>query len=123
MPFSRTADFDVLRTLGFASISASYAAVGGPFTHLVRAVTFINATAGDLFFALTPGSTPLSDGTADKIFIPAGTSRVYDIASDANELTNTNSFVLPKGTQIWVRQSTAPTSKSVYIECLIAIGE
>jgi hypothetical protein len=123
MVFSKIAGFDVIRTLGFASISSTYAAVGTAFAHKVRAFSFVNATAGDMFFTFTNGSTPASDGTADAIFVPTATVRVYDVSANSSHLTNDPAFVLPEGTQVWVRSSTAATSKGVYVECLIAVGE
>src|SRR3990167_276485 len=44
------ADFEPIRTLGFASISATYATVGPVTTHLVRGVCISNNTAGDMYF-------------------------------------------------------------------------
>jgi hypothetical protein len=115
MPFSITAKIDLLRTLGNASISTTYAGVGTRFTHDCRIVRIINATAGDMFFAMTNGSIPASDGSADQLFLPAGTFLLYDLTTNggSNKFTN---FVFPRSTQIWVRQSTAPASSSVYVE-------
>jgi len=123
MPFSRQAAFDLLRSLGFASISATYAKLGSAFTHEARAVKVTNQTDGDMFIAVTNGATPASDGSADQLFLPNGTFVLYDIATDSSNATNAPSFVLPKGTQFWVRQSTAPSKLSVYLELLHAAGE
>lgn len=123
MPFSRIATFDVVRTLANGSISGTYAKVGTSFGHLGRAIRIINSTNGDMFFALNNGSTPASDGTADNLFLPAGTFVLWDISTDAGSQTNSPAFCLAGKTQVWVRQSTAPTTGSVFVECLIAVGE
>lgn len=123
MAFSRVAQFDVLRVVANGSISTNYAKVGSAFSFHVRAFTIVNQTDGDMFFTFTNGSTPASDGTADELFVPAGSFRLYDVASDSSHFTNDPPFVLAKNTQCWVRYSTAPTTLSVYLECLIAAGE
>jgi len=123
MPFSRIASFDVLRVLANGSISASYAKVGVIFAHNVRAFRLINNTNGDMFFAVTNGATPASDGTADNFFVPAATFLLWDISSDASGATNAPAFVLPRSSLVWVRQSSAPSTGSVFVECMTAVGE
>lgn len=123
MPFSRVAEFDVIRLLANGSISATYAKVGSAFDDRVRAFRFVNNTNGDMFFAFTNGTVPASDGTADNFIVPAGSFVLWDIASDSSHFTNNPTFCLSVNTQTWVRQSTAPSSGSVYVECLTAAGE
>lgn len=123
MPFSRSAKFDPLRSVAFGSISATYVALGTAFTHMVRGFRITNQTDGDLFIAITNGSVPASDGTADNLIVPAAAFVLWDVATDSSHLTNDPAFVLAKGDQVWVRQSTAPTVRSVYLECLTALGE
>lgn len=123
MPFSRQAAFDLLRSLGFASISGTYAKLGSAFTHEARGIHITNQTDGDMFLAVTNGSTPASDGSADNLFIPSGSFVLWDISTDSSHRTNDPSFVFPKGTQVWVRQSTAPSKLSVYLSALYAVGE
>lgn len=123
MPFSRQAAFDLLRTLAFGSISGTYAKLGSALTHGARGIHITNQTDGDMFIAVTNGSTPASDGTADNLFIPNGSFILWDNATDSSHLTNDPSFVFPKGTQFWVRQSTAPSKLSVYLSVLYATGE
>jgi len=123
MPFSHVATFDVLRTLANGSISANYAKVGSIFAHPVRAIRLVNATDGDMFFTINGGSTPASDGSTDMFFVPAGSFVLWDVSSDQANQTNSPAFEIAKGSQIWVRQSSAPTTKSVFAECLFAVGE
>lgn len=112
MVFGRQGKFNSSQTLAFGSISASYAKVGVVFPDAVRAFRLINNTDGDMFWALTNGSTPLSDGTQDNEFTPAGSYVLYDIASNAFQNAP---IEIPQNTQVWVRQSSAPSKNSVYV--------
>ena len=101
--------FDTLRSLAFGGISGTYAPVGTAFTVNPRIICFTNLTNGDLI---------LSDDSANsagKLILPAGGFKLFDIQSNMNPNTD-DGFLLGIGTQIYVKQSTAPTSGSVYIE-------
>lgn len=99
---------DILRTLAHASISGSYAAVGIPFTFQTRLVCFTNNTDGDMLFS--------DDGVNDKLFIAANSFKLFDLVTNK---TNPNpTWCMAPGTQWYVKQSTAPSKNSVYIECL-----
>ncbi len=106
---SARAYIDEIRTLGFAGISAAYASVGIPFEFPVRLICITNNTAGDLLFT--------DDVTKDKIFVKAGSFKLFDVQSNINPQFD-DKYVLPIGTQISVKQVTAPVSGSVYVECL-----
>lgn len=113
---------DRVRTLGFASISGTYAQVGTSLTHMTRIMKLTNNTNGDMYFAFTSsGSTPASDGTADNIFVPAGGFTLYDFS--ANPTEDGRPFCFSINTSVWVRQSSAPSSGSVYVECVYGKGE
>lgn len=99
--------FDEIRELGFAAISAAYAAVGSPTDFPVRAVCFTNDTAGDMYFT--------DDNTKNKIFVKAQSFKLWDIQSNMNAQFD-DKFVLPIGTQFYVKQKTAPVSGDVYVE-------
>lgn len=103
------ADFDGLRSLGFAGISGVYAVVGGPTTDRIRLVSFMNDTDGDLLIT--------NDNTVDKIFLKAGSYKIIDVQSNMNAQFD-DSYVLPVGTQWYVKQSTAPTVGTIYLEML-----
>jgi hypothetical protein len=99
---------DPIRNLAFGSISGTFAAVGTPLTQPVRLITFVNATDGDMFFS--------DDGISDKLFLPAGSFKLFDITT--NRLTIDTIWAFAVNTQFYVRQSTVPSKGSVYIECL-----
>jgi len=103
--------FDSMRSLAFGGISAVYAAVGSPSTELIRGFCINNNTQGDLIF---------SDDNTDangKWFVPAYTSKLIDVQSNMNSSFD-DSYVLPIGTQFYVKQVTAPVSGTVYIEIM-----
>lgn len=99
---------DTIRTLAFGGISASFATVGGVLTQPVRLITFVNATDGDMFFS--------DDGVNSKLFLPAGTFKLFDITT--NKFGKDSIWAFPINTQFYVKQSSAPSKGAVYIECL-----
>lgn len=101
--------FDEIRTLGFAGISGTYAEVGTPLEYVARGICFTNDTQGDMYFT--------DDETKDKIFVGAGSFKLWDIQANINTHVD-DRYVLPIGTQFSVKQITAPVSGSVYIEIL-----
>jgi len=101
--------FDTLRSLAFGGISAVYAPVGSAFTVEARIICFTNKTQGDMIFSTDNTN---ADG---QIFVPAGAFKLYDLTSNIVPEKD-DSFVIAKGTQFYVKQSTAPVSGAVYIE-------
>lgn len=108
MTNAQVVQIDALRSLGHASISGTYAAVGTPLAFPARIIVFTNNTDGDMFFSM--------DGTTDQIFVAASSFILFD--TQANRLNQQQQWVLPTGSQWYVRQSTAPTKNSVYIAIL-----
>jgi hypothetical protein len=104
----QTVSIDAIRTLAHGSISGSYAAVGVPFANPVRLICFTNNTDGDMLFS--------TDGTTDMLFVAAGGFKLFDL--NTNRTNQQQYWVLPAGTQIYAKQSTAPTKNSIYVECL-----
>ena len=98
---------DEIRELGFASISGAYAAVGSPVEYPVRVVCFTNDTEGDMYFT--------DDSTKNKVFVKAQSFKLFDVQSNMNTQFD-DKYVLPIGTQIYVKQKTAPVSGNVYVE-------
>lgn len=114
MPYVSRVAIEPIRTLGFASISGTYAAVGTPLVHPIRIIVFTNFTNGILFIS--------DDGVNDKLIVAASSFKLFDLDTNRDGGVN-EQFKLAIGTQLYVRQSTAPTSGSFYIECLYASGE
>lgn len=105
------ASFEPLRTLASTGISASYAAVGSATSHEVRAFCITNNTQGDMIFSL--------DNTvaAGQMFVAKGSYKLYDVQANMNAQFD-DKYVIPKATIFYVKQSTAPTSGDVYVECI-----
>lgn len=106
---------ETLRSLGFASISGTYAFVGTAIDNNWRMFRLINNTNGDMFFSV--------DGTNNNYFVPASSFVLYDLATNSAPVTQSDGFVLKIGTRFSVKQSTAATSGSVYIEGIYAKGQ
>jgi hypothetical protein len=122
MAFSTQVRLDVLRSKANGAITSSYTAFGTAFDHRMRMIKITNATDGDMFIAFNSLTVaPASNGTADNDFIPSGGFVLYDFASNS-EATG-SPFVFQEGTQVWIRYSTAPTTKSVYLTCVYGRGE
>lgn len=107
------AQLEPLRSLGFASISAAYAAVGTPFSYPIRLICFTNNTEGDMVFSR---DTSIAAG---EIFVAAGSFKLFDIQTNSRRV-NEDEFVFRVGTQWYVKQLQAPVSGSVYIETVYA---
>ena len=105
---SAVCTIDAIRSLGFVSISGAYAAVGSPTTNAARLICFTNNTDGDMFFTYDP--------TVDQLFVAAGSFKLFDICSNRDDRNGV--YLLPSSLQWSVKQSTAPSRGSVYIEVL-----
>ncbi len=101
--------FDTLRSLGFASISAAYAAVGGVTTVEPRIICITNNTQGGMIFSTD------STNASGQLYLPAGTFKLFDLTANLVPGKDDN-FVIGKGVQFYVKQAAAPTSGAVYIE-------
>lgn len=104
----QTVSIDAIRSLSHTGISGSYAAVGIPLTDQVRLICFTNNTDGDMLFS--------TDGSTDMLFIAAGSFKLFDLTTNRERLDNIWCF--PPYTQFYVKQSSAASKNSVYIECL-----
>lgn len=102
--------FDAQRTLAFGSISGTYAALGGPTTHLMRILKIVNNTNGDMTISF--------DGTTDNDFVPANSFVLYDF--EANSYSQYD-FLLALNTQIYVKGTA--TSGSVYAVMVYGKGQ
>lgn len=103
--------FEPLRSLNFSGISASYATVGSITDNPIRAFCITNNTQGDMLFSI---DNTVSEG---QMFVAAGSYKLYDVQSNINPQFD-DKYVFPKGTQFYVKQSTAPVSGDVYVEVL-----
>ncbi len=103
-----------LRSVAFGSISGSYVAFGTPFVHSVRTICITNNTDGDMFIS--------DDGVNDKLFIAAGSYKLYDLNTNRDGGPQ-EEYKFAINTQIYIKESTAPSKNSVYLEAFYAKGE
>jgi hypothetical protein len=106
---------DALRSLGYASITNSYAVLGGVVTHLWRAFRLVNTTDGDLMISF--------DGTTNNLILPAGSFVLYDVCTNAAPNTLNDNLFVGINTQLYVKYISAPTKGAVYAEAIYAKGE
>ena len=103
------AQLEPLRSLAFGSISGSYAQVGTATSNPTRLICFTNNTDGDMLFS--------RDGSTDELIVVAGSFKLFDVSTNHRPV-NQDDLVFETGTQWYVKQSSAPTEGSVYIEVL-----
>jgi hypothetical protein len=105
--------FDTLRSIVYTSISGSYAAVGSPFTVNPRIICITNKTNGDMILSVD------NTNATGQIFVAAGSFKLYDLTSNLISGKD-DAFEIAQQTQFYVKQLTAPTSGSLYIEAVYA---
>lgn len=106
--------FDALRVKAFGAITGSYTTFGAASTQNWRAIKITNNTDGDMFISL--------DGTTDEMFVPANSFTLYDLATNALNVQDSDWFVLPIGSQFYIKESTAPSKGAVYLEAIFSTG-
>ena len=100
--------FETLRSLGFASITTSYAAVGAALAHPASQIVINNLTDEDLLFSF--------DGTNDHIAIGSRGTYTCDITTNRGQ----QGLWLQKGTILYVKELGNPAAGSVYFSVLYA---
>lgn len=110
MTAQNSATFDTLRVVANGVLSTSYVAISPAFTSPAVAITFKNDTDATVYVS--------TDGTNDMLAYSASTYGVYDIRTNAPNLTD---FLLPVGTTLYVKYvGSAPTTGSFFIEAIIS---
>lgn len=113
MQYSQVAFPLTLIYVAEGSITNSYTAAGSAFTAPVRMFRLVNPTDGDIFFSL--------DGVHDHFFVPANSFVLYDLCT--NKVANATTFALQTGGQWYVKYSTNPSTKGIYIELITGRDE
>jgi hypothetical protein len=106
--------FDTIRVVLYSSIGATYSNFGSALTQNWRMFRIVNQTNGNLMVT--------TNTSVDQLFLAANSFVLYDCATNAVSVNNSDWFVLPIGTQFSVRYITAPTSGSVYLEGVFSTG-
>jgi len=109
MGYPKKAIFENIKTAAFGAIGANYSAVGTAFSAPVRLIGISNLTNQNILFS--------DDGTNDKVIIPPGGGKVFDVSTNR---TNQENFLIAEGKFAYIKHAgVAPTSGSVYIEAII----
>ena len=105
------ADYEGLKTLGFAAIGANFVGIqdmsGNPASalHPIRIHTILNNTNADLLFSI--------DGIKPFVLIPALRSFTDDVCS--NRTDQAGGSMLPEGTRLYIKDNgIAPTTGAIY---------
>lgn len=103
---------ETLRSLGFASISAAYAAVGSAFANPSRILLIQNFTDQRMIFSF--------DGTNDHVTLPSNGFVLLD--ATANKTVSGGAAFFGENTIIFVKQASAPASGSVFVSTFFGIN-
>lgn len=106
--------FDAMRTVANGSITGSFVALGAALTNNWRIFKITNNTDGDMIFSF--------DSTTNNLFVPANSFTLYDLATNAVNVNESDSFVMQLGTQFYIKYNTAPTTGDVWVEGIYARG-
>ncbi len=109
--FTTKAQIDVLRSVAFGGISATFVPVGPPQAYQARIICFTNTSNADVIFSM--------NGTTDQLLVPAGGFKLFDITTNHRPV-NQDDFCFANGTQWYVRSAAAVSSGAVYIEIVYA---
>ena len=101
--------FDTLRSLANGSILATYVAVGTAATIDPRIICITNDTDAGMIF-----STDNTNATG-QLYLAKGTFKLFDLTANLVPGKDDN-FVIAKGTVIYVKYASAPSTGSVYVE-------
>jgi len=100
---SESMNFEALRSLGFGSISGTYALVGAPSQPAVRVIIVNNYTDQTMIFSI--------DGVTNHFVLTAGASLTLDLCSNKTQ----KGFYMGVGKAVYVKHAgTPPTTGSIY---------
>jgi hypothetical protein len=105
---------DAIRTINYASITNPYIVFGAALTKNWRIFKITNNTDGDMLFSV--------DATTDNLFVPANSFTLYDLATNAANVRNSDWFVMQIGTQFYIKYNTVPTTRDVWLEGMYSTG-
>lgn len=104
---------EVLRSIGFASISGTYIGIGTPLLFPARIIMLQNSTDSDLLISW--------DGINDHQFIASQSFTLLDVST--NKVTEQGWFVAG-GQRFYVKEiNTSPTEGSVYLTSFYGLSE
>jgi hypothetical protein len=108
------ANYIETREIAAGAISGSWAKIGSPFERESVLLFGANDTSGAMYIGWSDDpSDPDTEPTKNGPVILAGSSMVLDIGAQVNN--KQSEYTIPKNTQLWCKQISAPVAGSVYI--------
>jgi len=107
---AQIATIDVLRILLNGSIGAAYVKIGGPALKPIHVLCITNTTDADMLIS--------DDGVTNKLIIPHSSFKLIDVSANRDGYNPANPLMFIEGTQYWVKQVSAPSTGSVYVEMI-----
>lgn len=105
--------FEAVREVAAASITASYTAIGSATAHPIRLICITNSTNAEVYISI--------DGSTNHLRLAVNSFKLLDLT--ANEV-NTGGLYIADNTTFYVKRvSGAPSTGSVWIETLYAFGD
>lgn len=111
MAFGTRVKFFPVGEVAFGGISGTYATLGSALTSHARIICFTNSTNADVYIS--------ADGVNNHLRLAAGSFKLFDFST--NRIQDDGLFV-ELGTQFYVKQVSAPSSGSVWIEVIAGTG-
>ena len=105
---------DTIRSIAGTSVTSSYQNFGTALTKNWRMMRCVNNSDGDVFLSL--------DGVHNQIIVPAYSFVLYDFATNALNVQDTDWFVLPIGAQFQIKYSSEPSTGTIYLEGVFSTG-
>ena|SRR3972149_2311042 len=113
MAYTNRASFATIRSATAAAIGAGYTTLGVSLTEPAVILSFLNNTNGDVFVS--------TDGTTDHLILPAATYQIFDIRTNAPNLSN---LLFRAGTQFSVKDGpTVATSGTFYLQVVEVVNQ
>lgn len=115
MPYGISAQFEAQKSLGFASIGATYAPVGSAFLHPIRILYLLNLTDGDVQVSF--------DGINDHLVVPNRTNGIFPPLYFTQGKVQDSLLMLREGTVVYVKDITATTAGAFYVCAVYGFGD
>lgn len=101
------AEYEPIRSLGFASITANYMGIGTEFDNPARIIRVQNLTDALLWIS--------TDGINDHEILAPNSFLLIDVNTNKSR---EHGYYFPEGTRFYVKQNAVPTEGSVYVSVI-----
>ena len=112
MTYFNRASFAPLKSTTPASIGTAYATIGTPLINPAVVLAFFNSTDGSVYVS--------TNGTDDMLLLAPNSFRVFDIRTNAMNLTN---YAFQKGTQFYVKDGPTVGATGIFTIEIVQVTE